>query len=112
MLNRGCAAHCLLCNVCSVGWSAFFQRGVGYSQGACVGARAGVGTWVRACRGAGVTIFSRANREPGARILCWYGRASVRVCRRMGVLVSVVFFSVHTCLSLTVSTTRGTVPLT
>ena len=37
-----------------------------FSQGACVGARAraGVGTWVRACRGVGVgvTMFSRANR--------------------------------------------------
>ena len=33
------------------------------------------------------------------------------MCGRMGVLVT-PFFSVNTCLSLTVSTTRGTVPLT
>ena len=61
-------------------------------------ARGRVRVWARGCGrvsfvGAGVTM-------------------GVRVCRRMGVLVSVFFFSVHTCLSLDVSTTRGTVPLT
>ena len=44
----------------------FFNAELVFSQGACVGARAraGVGTWVRACRGVGVgvTMFSRANR--------------------------------------------------
>ena len=28
----GCAVPCLLCNISFVGWSVFFQRGVGFSQ--------------------------------------------------------------------------------
>ena len=63
-----------------------------------------VRVWARGCGRVaariGVTIFSRANREPGARILCWYGRASVRVCRRMGVLVSIFSLFTLVCLSL------------
>ena len=56
-------------------------------------ARAGCGTWVRACRGvcAGVTMSVWACGCPGVPA---YGCASV-CC----------FFSVHTCLSLTVPTT-------
>ena len=58
---------CCATFVLSVGPFFFFStRSWFFLRGACVGARAraGVGTWVRACRGVGVgvTMFSRANR--------------------------------------------------
>ena len=80
----------------------FFQRGVVFLSGSAWarGAHVGVGAWVPACRGvgAGVTMSVWACGCPGVPA---YG--CVGVC---------CFFSVRTCLSLTVLTTRGTVPLT